>query len=291
VATAGQWLEGARPRTLPAAIAPVIAGTGAAAQLDSVMWSRALLALVVGLAMQIGVNYANDYSDGIRGTDAQRVGPLRLVGSGVASPKAVKLAAFASFGVGALTGLVLAALTSWWLILFGIIAIAAGWTYTGGPKPYGYRAMGDISVFLFFGLLAVLGTCYVQAGHLSWPAWAAAIAVGSLACAILMANNLRDIATDITSGKRTLAVLLTDRGARIAYLVLMVVPYAMAGALAVTTTVWCLLTLVTVPFTARAMRTVLAGTVGRALIPVLRDTGLIEAGYAVLLAVGFAISS
>jgi 1,4-dihydroxy-2-naphthoate octaprenyltransferase len=290
VATAAQWVEGARLRTLPAAIAPVIAGTGVAAYYDAVVWWKALLALVVSLAMQVGVNYANDYSDGIRGTDDVRVGPLRLVGSRVASPKSVKLAAFACFGIGALAGLALAATTSWWLILVGIAAVGAAWTYTGGPSPYGYRALGELSVFVFFGLVAVLGTVYVQTGHLTWPAWAAAIAIGSLACAILMANNLRDIATDITSDKRTLAVLLGDARARQGYLVLIALPLALALALGVTETPWALLALLGVAPAVPAVRAVVSGAQGRALIVVLKNTGLAELAYAVLLGAGLAIA-
>ncbi|MCW2605033.1 MAG: 1,4-dihydroxy-2-naphthoate prenyltransferase [Pseudonocardiales bacterium] len=291
VATAAQWVEGARLRTLPAAIAPVIAGTGVAAYVDAVIWWRAALALVVGLAMQVGVNYANDYSDGIRGTDDVRVGPLRLVGSGVATPKSVKLAAFACFGIGAVAGLALAAVTTWWLLLVGVAAIAAAWTYTGGPSPYGYRALGDVSVFLFFGLVAVLGTVYVQTGGLGWAAWAAAIAIGALACAILMANNLRDIATDITSDKRTLAVLLGDARTRIAYVALIALPLALAIALAITETPWALLAAAGLALAIPALRAVLSGATGRALIVVLKTTGLAELAYAALLAVGLAIAA
>jgi 1,4-dihydroxy-2-naphthoate octaprenyltransferase len=291
VATAGQWIEGARLRTLPAAIAPVIAGTGVAAYGDAVIWWRALLALIVSLAMQVGVNYANDYSDGIRGTDDVRVGPLRLVGSKVASPRSVKLAAFACFGVGAVAGLALAAATSWWLILVGIAAVGAAWTYTGGPSPYGYRALGDVSVFLFFGLVAVLGTVYVQTGSLGWPAWAAAIALGALACAILMANNLRDIATDSTTDKRTLAVLLGDARTRLAYVALLVVAFVLAVAVAVTETPWAALAVLAIPLAVPAVRAVLGGAQGRALIVVLKATGLTELAYAVLLAAGLAIAA
>ena len=291
VATAAQWVEGARLRTLPAAIAPVVAGTGVAIYVDAAIWWRAALALVVGLAMQVGVNYANDYSDGIRGTDDVRVGPLRLVGSGAAAPRSVKLAAFACFGIGAVAGLVLAAVTTWWLLLIGAAAIAAAWTYTGGPSPYGYRALGDVSVFLFFGLVAVLGTVYVQTGALGWPAWAAAVAIGSLACAILMANNLRDIATDITSDKRTLAVLLGDARARIAYVALIALPLALAVALANTETPWAMLSAAGLVLAVPALRAVLSGAQGRALIVVLKTTGLAELAYAVLLAVGLAIAA
>ena len=178
MATPEQWLAGARPRTLPAAVAPVLAGTGVAAFLEAVVWWKALLALVVALALQVGVNYANDYSDGIRGTDDDRVGPLRLVGSGTTPAAQVKAAAFAAFGVAALAGLVLAALTTWWLLLVGAAAIAAAWGYTGGARPYGYFGLGELFVFVFFGLVAVVGTTYVQTGTLPLLAWAGGVASG-----------------------------------------------------------------------------------------------------------------
>ena len=209
-----QWVAGARPRTLPAAVSPVLAGTGVAAYVDEAVWWKAVLALVVAVALQVGVNYANDYSDGIRGTDADRVGPLRLVGSGVAPAASVKAAAFAAFGVAMVAGLVLAATTSWWLVLVGALAVVAAWFYTGGSTPYGYRALGEVMVFVFFGLVAVLGTTYVQIEELPLAGWCAAVGVGALACAILVANNLRDIPTDRVVGKRTLAVVLGDARTR-----------------------------------------------------------------------------
>ncbi len=210
MATVAQWVEGARPRTLPAAFAPVIAGTGVAAADDAVDWLRAGLCLVVAVALQVAVNYANDYSDGVRGTDAVRVGPLRLVGSGAASPAAVKRAAFAAFGVAAVAGLALAAMTTWWLVAVGALAILAAWGYTGGPRPYGYAGLGELFVFVFFGLVAVGGTAYVQIGSLTWLALTVAVPVGLLACAILVANNLRDLPRDAEAGKHTLAVKLGD---------------------------------------------------------------------------------
>ena len=178
------------------------------------MWWKALLALVVSLALQVGVNYANDYSDGVRGTDADRVGPMRLVGSGAASPRAVKSAAFAAFGVAAAAGLVLAATTAWWLVAVGLVCVVAAWFYTGGEKPYGYLGLGEVMVFVFFGLVAVIGTTYVQTETWEWPALYAGVGVGALACAILVANNLRDIPTDTVAGKRTLAVRLGDERTR-----------------------------------------------------------------------------
>src|SRR5688572_28673488 len=206
--TASDWIAGARPRTLPAAVAPVLAGTGVAAYVDGAVWWKALLALVVSLALQVAVNSANDYSDGIRGTDDDRVGPMRLVGSGRATPGAVKRAAFLAFGVAAIAGLVLAATTAWWLLAVGVVSVLAAWFYTGGSKPYGYLGLGEVMVFVFFGLVAVVGTTYVQTESWEPSALFAAVGVGSLACAILVANNLRDIPSDTVAGKRTLAVKL-----------------------------------------------------------------------------------
>ena len=283
-----EWIEGARPRTLPAAIAPVLAGTGAAALEDGVVGWKALLALGVSLALQIGVNYANDYSDGIRGTDDDRVGPLRLVGSGLASPRTVRLAAFAFLGLGAVLGLVLAATTSWWLLVVGAVAIAAAWTYTGGSSPYGYRALGEVSVFVFFGLVAVVGTTYVQLERITWPSVAAAVGVGALACAILVANNLRDIPTDTVSGKRTLAVVLGDARSRRFYTALDAVAVGAVVACAFATP-WALLGLLGLPLVVRAALTVTSGAAGSALMPVLRDTGLAELVLAAGLALGLTV--
>ena len=288
-ATPAQWLEGARPRTLPAAVAPVVAGTGAAAFVGEVVWGKALLALGVSLALQVGVNYANDYSDGVRGTDDDRVGPLRLVGSGLASPAAVRAAALGVLALGAVLGLVLAATTTWWLLLVGVAALGAAWTYTGGPNPYGYRALGEVSVFLFFGLVAVLGTTFVQTETLPWEAWAAAVGVGALACAILVANNLRDIPTDVEAGKRTLAVLLGDARSRTFYVLLVAVSVGAAVALGVGATPWALLALLGLVPLLPAVRAVLGGAVGPALIPVLKATGVAELLWAVGLAVGLAV--
>ena len=195
MATRAQWISGARPRTFPAAVAPVLVGTGAAVGLGAVRPGRALAALVVALALQIGVNYANDYSDGIRGTDDDRVGPFRLIGSGAAAPHAVRRAAFAAFGAAAVAGLALVAASgAWWLLAVGAACILAAWYYTGGSRPYGYSGLGEVFVFVFFGLVAVLGTTYTQALAVDLPALAGAVGIGALACAILVANNLRDIA-------------------------------------------------------------------------------------------------
>ena len=289
MATPTQWIEGARPRTLPAAVAPVAAGSGAAAALDGFQLGRALLALVVSLALQVAVNYANDYSDGVRGTDDDRVGPFRLTGSRAARPAAVKAAAFAAFGVAALAGLALVALAgAWWLLLVGALAIVAAWFYTGGSQPYGYLGLGELFVFVFFGLVAVLGTTYTQAGRLSWQSWAAAVAIGSLACAILVANNLRDIPTDTVAGKRTLAVRLGDARTRVLYGALVVVPLALAIAMAAGHP-WALLALASVLLLWPALRVIRAGATGLGLIAVLRDTGRAELVYGVLLGLGLAL--
>jgi 1,4-dihydroxy-2-naphthoate octaprenyltransferase len=289
VTTLAQWVEGARPRTLPAALCPVLVGTGVAAAFDDVRPLRALLALVVALALQVGVNYANDYSDGIRGTDEVRVGPLRLVGSGTTPAGQVKAAAFAAFGVAAVAGLALAALTSWWLLLVGAAAIAAAWGYTGGARPYGYFGFGELFVFVFFGLVAVVGTTYVQTGTLPLLAWAGGVASGALACAVLVTNNLRDIPTDAAVGKRTLAVRLGDRRTRTLYVVLLVVPFLVAVAIGVDRPL-ALVDLLAAPLAVSPARVVLGGAVGRALVAVLQGTARLQLAFGVLLALGLAVS-
>jgi 1,4-dihydroxy-2-naphthoate octaprenyltransferase len=291
VASARQWLEGARPRTLPAAIAPVLVGSGCAANADGFVWWKALIAMAVSLALQVGVNYANDYSDGIRGTDTVRVGPFRLVGSGAAPPSAVKKAAFTAFGVAAALGLILAATSGWWLVAVGAASIAAAWLYTGGPRPYGYAGLGEAFVFAFFGLVAVCATTYVQLGRLTWLSFVLAIAVGFLACAILVANNLRDIPTDATTGKRTLAVRLGDPASRWFYVGLLgsaFVIAALTGAIDGDAR-GALLALIAAPLAWRPVQTVRSGALGRDLIPVLRDTGRLQLGYAVALTIGLAL--
>jgi len=288
VPTTSDWIAGARPRTLPAAIAPVLAGTGVAAYAGGLVWWKALLALVVSLALQVGVNYANDYSDGVRGTDDDRVGPMRLVGSGRAEPAAVKRAAFAAFGVAAAAGLVLAATTAWWLVAVGALCVVAAWFYTGGDRPYGYLGLGEVMVFVFFGLVAVVGTTYVQTGTFEEAALYAAVGIGSLACAILVANNLRDIPTDRVAGKRTLAVRLGEDRTRGLYLLLVVAAAAAVVAVAVTTTWWALLGLAFLAPAGAATRIVLSGATGPALVPVLQQTGIAEILWAVGVAVGLA---
>ncbi|MGQ0623713.1 MAG: 1,4-dihydroxy-2-naphthoate polyprenyltransferase [Sporichthyaceae bacterium] len=288
MATAGQWLAGARPKTLPAALAPVAVGTGVAVEADSANWWKALLALVVSLAMQIGVNYANDYSDGIRGTDDYRVGPMRLVGSKIAPPRQVKIAALSTFGVGALAGFVLAATTSWWLLVIGGAAIAAGWGYTGGKNPYGYRGLGEVSVFVFFGLVAVLGTAYVQTEEVSAIAVTASVPVGALACALLVVNNLRDAPTDAGVGKRTLAVRLGDSRTRALYIALILAPFGFAAGLAIAHPP-VLIALLALPLALPGVHAVRAGAQGRGLIDVLVGTGRTQLAYGLLLAVGLAL--
>jgi 1,4-dihydroxy-2-naphthoate octaprenyltransferase len=289
VATPAQWLAGARPRTLPAALAPVLVGTGAAAALDGFRPLTALLALLVALALQVAVNYANDYSDGVRGSDAVRVGPMRLVGSGAATPRQVLGAALASFAVAALAGLVLAALSSWWLVAVGAACIAAAWTYTGGPLPYGYRALGEVFVFVFFGLVAVVGTTFAQTGSVDGLAVAASVPIGLLSVALLVVNNLRDIEGDAAVGKRTLAVLLGDRGTRVAFAALPAVAFAVVVAIGVVRP-WALLALLAVPLAVPPVRTVLSGGRGPTLIAALQGTGLLTLATGVLLGAGLALS-
>lgn len=273
MATAGQWIEGARPRTLPNAIAPVLAGTGAAAALGEAVWWKALLSLVVALGLVIGVNFANDYSDGIRGTDDDRVGPMRLVGSHAATAGAVKRAAFVCFGIGAVAGIALAATSAWWLLVVGALCIVGAWYYTGGTNPYGYSGFGEIAVFVFFGLVAVSGTQFVQAGRVDWVGLACAVGIGALSSAVLVTNNLRDIPTDTETGKRTLAVRLGDPRTRTLHLALLVVPFVMTLVL-VAATPWALAGVLAVPFAVRAHRPVRSGELGLGLVPSLRDTGL-----------------
>ncbi|MFV8171074.1 1,4-dihydroxy-2-naphthoate polyprenyltransferase [Mycolicibacterium peregrinum] len=273
MASFAQWIEGARPRTLPNAVAPVLAGTGAAAWSGSAVWWKALLALAVSLALIIGVNYANDYSDGIRGTDDVRSGPLRLVGSKLASPRAVLTAAVVSLAVGAVAGLVLAAFSAPWLIAVGAVCIAGAWLYTGGKKPYGYLGLGEVAVFIFFGLVAVLGTQYTQALRVDWVGLVAAVAMGSLSSAVLVANNLRDIPTDTESGKITLAVRLGDARTRLLYQLLVAVALVLPLALMLATP-WCAVGLLAAVPAVRGLRPVRDGSTGAQLIPVLRDTGL-----------------
>jgi 1,4-dihydroxy-2-naphthoate octaprenyltransferase len=274
MATLGQWVEGARLRTLPNAIAPVLVGTGLAAAINAFVWWGAALALLVALALIIGVNYANDYADGVRGTDRVRVGPVRLVGSGLASPWKVRLASFVALGLAAGAGVALVVLTRHWVLLgVGALCLPAAWFYTGGRKPYGYRALGELAVFLFFGPVAVLGTLYVQAGQFSGTAIGCSMAVGAFSAAVLVANNLRDIPTDTEAGKRTLAVVLGDRDSRLLYLALVTVPFVMTILLGLRVNA-ALAALVAVPILIPPIRRIRRGYTGRRLIRVLRDTAL-----------------
>jgi 1,4-dihydroxy-2-naphthoate polyprenyltransferase len=289
VASFAQWVEGARPRTLPNAIAPVIAGTGAAGWLHALCWWKALLAMVVAVAMIIGVNYANDYSDGIRGTDDVRAGPLRLVGSKVATPRSVLTAAVISLGIAAVAGVALAWFSAPWLILVGGLCIAGAWLYTGGSKPYGYLGLGEVAVFVFFGLVAVLGTQYTQALRIDWVGAAMAVAMGAMSSAVLVANNLRDIPTDVESGKITLAVRLGEPRTRLLYQGLLAVAFALTLALMLATS-WAAVGLVALPLAVRAAGPVRKGLGGRDLIPVLRDTGLTMLVWSVTVAAALVLS-
>lgn len=285
--TMAQWWAGARPRTLPAAVAPVLVGTAVAAAQDGASLPKAGLALGVALALQVGVNYANDYSDGVRGTDAGRVGPMRLVGSGVASPASVRTAALLAFAVAALLGVVLVSLTGqWWLLGVGALAIVAAWGYTGGPSPYGYLGLGELSVFVFFGLVATVGTTYVQIGGVPAAAWLGGVALGAMSSAILVANNLRDLPTDARVGKRTLAVRLGDRGTRRLFLMLLAMAYAATAGVALGGYPRAMLAWLSLPWAVRAAGPVQRGASGGTLVPVLVDTGRAELALAVGLAVG-----
>jgi 1,4-dihydroxy-2-naphthoate octaprenyltransferase len=273
----------------------VLAGTAIAAYSHQEVWWKAVCALLVSLLLQVGVNYANDYSDGIRGTDDARVGPLRLVGSGVASPKAVKRAAFIAFGIATVVGLVLAISTAWWLVLVGAISILAAWYYTGGSKPYGYLGLGEVMVFVFFGLVAVLGTTYVQVhkqhAAFGWTAaWATAVGIGAIACAILVANNLRDIPTDREVGKMTLAVRLGDTWTRRFYALLILVAVAALVVVGAKTTWVALVGLLALVPLGRATKNVLRGDSGRKLILVLQQTGAGELIYATAMFIGLLVA-
>jgi 1,4-dihydroxy-2-naphthoate octaprenyltransferase len=274
---------------LPNALAPVIAGTGAAAWLHAAVWWKALLALAVAVALIIGVNFANDYSDGIRGTDDNRAGPLRLVGSRLATPRAVLTVAVVSMSVGAVAGLALALTSAPWLIVVGGFCIAGAWLYTGGSKPYGYAGLGEFAVFVFFGLIAVLGTQYTQALRVDWVGLVLASATGALSSAVLVANNLRDIPTDSQSGKITLAVRLGDTRTRTLYQALLAAAGVLTLALTLATP-WCVLGLVSTPLALRAAAPVRSGRSGAQLIPVLRDTGLAMLVWSIAVALALALA-
>ena len=271
-----KWLLGARPRTLPAAIAPVLVGTSLQRnQHGHILILNALLALAVSLLLQIAVNYANDYSDGVKGTDEVRVGPIRLVASGMASAKSVKRAAYLTFALAALMGAILAARTSLWLILVGIVAILAAWNYTGGKSPYGYSGFGELSVFIFFGLVATIGSYFAQSQKISWQSFLLAIPVGCLACALLAINNLRDLPKDSEVGKRTVAVRIGDSRARYLFIGLLALAH-FTVLLAATLTPWVLLSVLLIPFTIKICEKILAGASGRELIPLLGNTARLQ---------------
>lgn len=285
------WVAGARPRTLPLSVAPILVGVGAASAAGALAWWRAVAALGVSVLLQVGVNYANDYSDGVRGTDADRVGPARLTASGAVPAHRVLGAALASFAVAGVLGLVVAASTSWWVLAAGGASILAAWFYTGGRIPYGYRGFGDVSVFLFFGLVAVVGTGYVSLDRprLTWLAVAAAIPVGLLAVAVLVVNNLRDIPRDRAAGKHTLAVQLGEGRTRIVYAAVTLAPFAISIAIAATGHPWAALSVAALPLAIVPVRSVLAGARDRALIPPLAASGKLALLYAALLAIGLAL--
>jgi 1,4-dihydroxy-2-naphthoate octaprenyltransferase len=280
-----KWIIGARPRTLSAAVAPVLVATAAAG--ESARWPHALLALVVSLALQIGVNYGNDYSDGVRGTDDNRVGPVRLTAAGLATPSTVKRAALIAFGVAAVAGLALALMTTWWLIIVGAISIVAAWGYTGGKNPYGYMGLGELFVFIFFGLVATIGAYYVQVEEISRDVVLASISMGLFACAILAINNIRDRALDAPSGKRTLAVRFGDRRSRQFFVALILLGYLSSTFIG---TPWIALTLASLPVAIKLLRGVLGSAQGRDLIPYLAATGKLQLQYALLLSIALVLS-
>jgi 1,4-dihydroxy-2-naphthoate octaprenyltransferase len=290
------FVLGARPRTLPAAVVPVAVGTGVAwwwRGVHGVEWWKGLLALVVALAVQIATNYANDYSDGVRGTDKGRVGPLRLVASGLAKPGEVRLASFAAFGVAGIAGLVLGATTSWWLVAVGAGCFAAGWLYTGGPRPYGYMGLGEVFVLGFFGVVATCGTTYVEGVRIAsrglLVALIASLAVGLLAAALLQANNIRDIAGDSSAGKKTVAVRLGRRGAGFLYVATLVLAAALVIVVAVIDRPWAAIALVAAPLALRPAGLARSGAEGRDLIPMLAGTARLQLCFGILLAIGLVI--
>ncbi len=285
------WIQGARPKTLPAAIAPVVVGS-ACAHLENSMqnnWLNSVFALIVSLALQVAVNFANDYSDGIRGTDKDRVGPLRLVGSGAKKPADVKKATFLAFGVAAVFGFVLAATTSWWLLLVGVLCFLAGWFYTGGKHPYGYLGFGEVFVFIFFGVVATMGTTFVINRQLTLVSFLASVVVGCLACALLAVNNLRDIAGDATSNKRTLAVRIGESGARKFYILLFIVAGCAVVSIALLHPA-AMIAMLGLAAAIKPIRRVYSGATGADLINVLVMTGRVQILVAIALSVGLLFS-
>lgn len=282
---------GARPRTLPASVAPVVMGTAAGySAAGSIVWWRAGAAMIVALALQVGVNYSNDYHDGVRGTDAGRVGPVRLVASGAASPAAVKRAAFLAFGVAAVAGLVLSLAVNPWLLLVGAAAIAAAWFYTGGEHPYGYSGFGEVMVLVFFGFVATLGSAYVQAESLPAVAWWGSVVVGLPAVAILLANNVRDIPTDEAAGKHTLAVRIGAARARVLFVACIVGAFAAVVPIALEYPMAALAVLA-VPVATVPVRIVWSRVDPPSLIRALAATARLQLLLAVLTAAGVVVAS
>jgi 1,4-dihydroxy-2-naphthoate octaprenyltransferase len=275
-----KWLIGARIKTLPAAISPVLIGTSYAEQIT---WINAALALIVALFLQIAVNYANDYSDGIKGTDQNRIGPIRLVASGLASAVAVRNAAYISFLIAAIAGSILSFNISMWLFIIGGISILAAWGYTGGKKPYGYIGFGELSVFVFFGLVATIGSYYIQSEELNWQIFLLSIPVGCLSCAVLVINNLRDLSNDKLVGKRTLAVLLGDKKTRNFYIVLLVISQLVSISAAVID-IKMLFTLICIPMAVNVIKKIATGVGGIELIPILGKTARLQLLLAVITA-------
>jgi 1,4-dihydroxy-2-naphthoate octaprenyltransferase len=275
-----KWLIGARIKTLPAAISPVLIGTSYAEQIT---WINAALALIVALFLQIAVNYANDYSDGIKGTDQNRIGPIRLVASGLASAIAVRNAAYISFLIAAIAGSILSFNISMWLFIIGGISILAAWGYTGGKKPYGYIGFGELSVFVFFGLVATIGSYYIQSEELNWQIFLLSIPVGCLSCAVLVINNLRDLSNDKLVGKRTLAVLLGDKKTRNFYIVLLVISQLVSISAAVID-IKMLFTLICIPMAVNVIKKIATGVGGIELIPILGKTARLQLLLAVITA-------
>ena len=267
-----KWIVGARVKTLPAAVSPVIIGTSFANGID---WFKALLALIVSCALQVGVNYANDYSDGIRGTDTNRIGPTRLVASGLATASAVKNASIISFVIAVIAGSILSMLSNWWLIVIGAISILAAWGYTGGKKPYGYLGFGELAVFVFFGLVATIGSYFVQSATINWQVFLLSIPVGCLSCAILVLNNLRDLPKDKMVSKNTLAVLLGDKKTRIFYVILLVISQLLSVILSIID-IKLLATLICIPLTFNLSKRILSGVSGVELISVLARTASLQ---------------
>ena len=280
-----RWVVGARVRTLPAAVVPPLVGTATAGGLVSIVWWRFAAALTVSLALQVAVNYANDYSDGVKGTDTVRVGPVRLVASGLASPRAVKRAAFVAFAVAAVAGLALAIAVGWPLVIVGVASMVAAWSYTGGPKPYGYYGFGELFVFVFFGVVATAGSAYVQLERITGLALAASVPVGALSCALLVVNNLRDIPTDTLAGKKTLAVRVGDARTRVLYIALIALAFVAAGLCAVARPAAAIVLLAAVLAVA-PVSVVRAGAKGRDLIGVLGATGRMQLVFGAVFAAG-----